>query len=761
MAQLNNSTKFSAPGDQASFSVTVPAVAAGAKLVCVTYGGAVVTAAIGGNNFTKRTTSLSSLEVACQDIVATGGETTVDITLNGPSNIDGVIFEFAAGSLGAFIAGSANADALDAQQQGTTNGLTTTGSAVIFSAFTSIDSNTAAARRWWGLEPLGKVVWNGHNNNVGNEKFWGQIGVSDVAAAGTYTPLSARALGGSYQAASWAYADSSGIPTYSNIYPNAIAAENSLPGSASATWVGVTTNANIAGYTDKVSYAPGETVNFKVDSNNVGFTIEINRVGYYGYLNKGAKRKAVVTGSPAAQSAPTIDSYGGTVCSWSTTATWSIPTTETPGVYIANMRRSDNSAFVASLLFVVRSTVPSSKTNKIMMKTSDFTWHAYNLWGGTSEAGVGLSGYTGRNLYRQAPAGNVNTRAFAVSSDRPMSTAASQSQTSFEDSELPLISFLEANGYDIDYYSCVDIDKDPTIPSKYKLAVSSGHDEYWTLNMMNAFLDARDSGTNLAFFSSNTALWHVRFDPSDTERRKMICYKDSHDQVGYDGTTKYDPVAYTGTWRDSRTNVGGVNNPLRLPESALQGQWFIANGPQQRTMVVTDAYKNVPIWRNTSVAALGVGGSQSLFPNSLGYELDYVKRDEATTPKNIALLNDQDITLTGQAANDNGDSYTGNGTFKFGMSLYRAPSGALVFCAGTWRWSWGVSRLRANDADLNGAIDITMQQATLNLFQDLGVAPATLLGTVSNNDATPLVDPAPAKTAEDYGLSISRWGMTI
>jgi hypothetical protein len=288
-----------------------------------------------------------------------------------------------------------------------------------------------------------------------------------------------------------------------------------------------------------------------------------------------------------------------------------------------------------------------------------------------------------------------------------------------------------------------------------------GHDEYWTPNLWSAFADARDKGTNIMSFSANTALWHVRFDPSDTGRRTMICYKDSHDTVGWDGVTKYDPVEYTGTWRDTRTNIGGVNNPWRQPESELFGQWFIANGPQSLTMVVPDTYKDLPIWRNTAVTSLGSGASQTLFAGSIGYEWDYVKTNEATTPTNLVLLQEQDISITGKAANDDGSNYSGNGTFRYGMSLYLAPSGSMVFGAGTWRWGWGISRYRASSADTNSSIDIVMQQATINLLKDLGMSPAAILTTAQNNDATPLVDPGEARTPEDYGLSVERWGNPI
>ncbi len=56
-------------------------------------------------------------------------------------------------------------------------------------------------------------------------------------------------------------------------------------------------------------------------------------------------------------------------------------------------------------------------------------------------------------------------------------------------------------------------------------------------------------------------------------------------------------------------------------------------------------------------------------------------------------------------------------------AVSRAASGALVFGAGTVQWSWG---LDANHDRGSTAADVRMQQATVNLFADMGVQPATL-----------------------------------
>lgn len=158
--------------------------------------------------------------------------------------------------------------------------------------FTAGDNSGNAGRRFYGLEPLGIQVTNEYiANDASKSTYWSMIGLSDQAAGGTFTVKSSRIIGGGYQNVTWAYENlAPGTPTYTNPYANAIAAENSLPGSHSDVWFGAITNPNIAGYTDSISYSPGDTVNFKVDSANAGFTVEVFRQAYYGYPAFGGKR---------------------------------------------------------------------------------------------------------------------------------------------------------------------------------------------------------------------------------------------------------------------------------------------------------------------------------------------------------------------------------------------------------------------------------------------------------------------------------------
>ena len=74
------------------------------------------------------------------------------------------------------------------------------------------------------------------------------------------------------------------------------------------------------------------------------------------------------------------------------------------------------------------------------------------------------------------------------------------------------------------------------------------------------------------------------------------------------------------------------------------------------------------------------------------------------------------------------------------MTMYRASSGSLVFAAGTVRWTWGLDS--AHD-DLATPTDARMQQATVNLFADMKVQPATLqsglMAAQASADTTPPV----------------------
>jgi hypothetical protein len=111
------------------------------------------------------------------------------------------------------------------------------------------------------------------------------------------------------------------------------------------------------------------------------------------------------------------------------------------------------------------------------------------------------------------------------------------------------------------------------------------------------------------------------------------------------------------------------------------------------------------------------------------------------------------------------DNSFGSGTATHHLTLYRAPSGALVFGAGTVQWSWG---LDANHDNPGTPTDPNMQQATVNLLADMGVQPATLQGglipaTISTDTTPPrstITSPSPG-AAVTAGASVTISGTAV
>ena len=141
--------------------------------------------------------------------------------------------------------------------------------------------------------------------------------------------------------------------------------------------------------------------------------------------------------------------------------------------------------------------------------------------------------------------------------------------------EYPMVRWLEANGYDVSYFTDVDSDRNGTLIKNHQVFMSNGHDEYWSGGQRVNVEAARDAGTNLAFFSGNEIFWKTRWessiDGSGTAYRTLVCYKETHANAVIDPR---DPPTWTGTWRDPRFSPPADGG---RPENALAGTIFMVN----------------------------------------------------------------------------------------------------------------------------------------------------------------------------------------
>jgi N,N-dimethylformamidase beta subunit-like, C-terminal/Domain of unknown function (DUF4082)/Fibronectin type III domain len=502
---------------------------------------------------------------------------------------------------------------------------------------------------------------------------------------------------------------------------NQVACENTKPGLSPGQWeIDGAGDPTIQGFGTAISVNKGETVRFKIKTPASSYRIDILRLGYYN--GDGARRVATgLTPSaslPQSQPACLTKAPTGLIdCgNWAVSASWNVPSTAVSGLYIAHLIRNDTGGD-SHIPFIVRDDASHSDA---VVQTSDATWQAYNTYGGNS-------------LYQcevACPAGDPigYKGAQEVSYNRPFHSAEDDAggRSWLFHAEYPMIRFLEASGYDISYMSNADVHRRGPLLLNHKLFIASGHDEYWSKTMRDNVEGARDAGVNLAFFTGNEIFWKTRWaasiDGSSTQDRTLVSYKD----------TKYnaamDPVEWTGTWRDPRFTTA-------KPENSLTGQFFSVNaGTTQIT--VPAKYKSLRLWRNTAVTSLTSGQSLTLAPSTLGYEWD-VDPDNGSRPAGQFQLSSTTVDVPETFVDYGNVVAPGNATHT--LTMYRAPSGARVFGAGTVQWAWGLD----NYSQPPGTpVDRNMQQATVNLFADMGVQPEQMLtglvrGTASTDNTAP------------------------
>ena len=292
----------------------------------------------------------------------------------------------------------------------------------------------------------------------------------------------------------------------------------------------------VEGYTNQLSYLPGEEIEFHVSSAADQFSLEIARLGAERHV---VFTKADIPGTlhltPAAAS-----SLG---CGWPTTFRLQVPENWKSGYYSGRMQvvMPGGRKSQSELFFVVRSADPGINT-KILLQLSTNTYNAYCNWGGYS-----LYAYNGKD--------KVQGR--RVSFDRPIAGQ-------FANWELPFVQWAEKAGYVLDYAVNSDLEFHPEMLQSYRLVLSVGHDEYWSSPMRDNLEKFIADGGNVAFFSGNSVCWQVR---SENSGRALTCWKQSF---------KDDPLFKSGDYKLLSTLWS--HYLVARPENTLTGVGFLHGG---------------------------------------------------------------------------------------------------------------------------------------------------------------------------------------
>jgi hypothetical protein len=286
--------------------------------------------------------------------------------------------------------------------------------------------------------------------------------------------------------------------------------------------------AQVWGYTDKLSYAPGEVLVLHAMSSAAQVTLDILRDGLVPEL----VQRAVLT----CGFAPTPADCSVSGCGWPERLRLTIPSTWRSGVYILRLTVPGHQS---EHMVVVRAAAPQGLV--VILATG--TWCAYNDWGGSNHY-QGLCGPHGVEFSPQVSLHRPWAKGFTRwPEDAPRIPHASPllsrpryphmdfarakgiskkyASSGWGAFERPFALWAEAQGIPLSFVTQHDLHADPDLLTGVKRAVIVGHDEYWTWEMrdhLDAWLDA---GGQLARFAGNF-FWQTRL--SD-DLATQTCYK--------------------------------------------------------------------------------------------------------------------------------------------------------------------------------------------------------------------------------------------
>jgi hypothetical protein len=421
----------------------------------------------------------------------------------------------------------------------------------------------------------------------------------------------------------------------------------------------------IEGYATQCSVRPGDRLELCVSTRPAArYRIAVYRLGWYG--GRGARLHAVhpAVGDlhgvprevPEPRPGPHVDAAG-----WPVTDTIAVGPEWITGMYLARLilTSGEHAGQDALVPFVVRP--PLGRLARALVQQPVTTAQAYNHWGGKSL-------YTSNSTDAVA--------AVKVTFDRPYpawSVANLNARWPFG-CDYQLVRYLEREGLDVAYTTDVDTHREPWSLAGHRLVVTSGHDEYWTREVRDAFEEALAAGTNLACMGANTAYWQMRFEDSE---RTMVEYR----------WRAEDPEPDRALKTEQFRNLDPPRPECRL--WGVQYQEGLGRPGEPRDYALTRECAGHPWLEDTGFEY------PATLAGLVGYEWDAIQKGCEPAEATVFFHYEHELS----------DAHA---------LVRRDPSGALVFAAGSIQFSWGL-----DDWGWPGHADERLQRFMRNALADL------------------------------------------
>jgi len=369
----------------------------------------------------------------------------------------------------------------------------------------------------------------------------------------------------------------------------------------------------IEGYCSANSVRAGEKLQIMVSTNPVStFKLEIFRTGYYN--GDGARlMRTFESLEGKIQPDPPVGENYVRECNWEPSVEIEIPKDWLSGVYLGKLT-AEKENLQSYVIFIVRDDRPCD----LLFQCSDLTWSAYNRWPTDYSIYTRHQGYSNTGV----PSGTVSfDRPYALFTHPVNKIKKSGGSGEYLPWEFPLAFWMEQHGYDVSYISNIDTHADPDGLLRTKGFISVGHDEYWTLDMYNNVLKARDEGVSLAFFGGNSVLCVVPMLPSsngtpnratrregfflpvsgkipEAVKRKMV------NQQGFEPNMGPDGARLMGARLDTSGKGGGGGRGSGDWTCALPDHWLFAGTGMKKG----DSVKGLVGWEWHGAPAMDLPG---------------------------------------------------------------------------------------------------------------------------------------------------------
>ena len=243
-----------------------------------------------------------------------------------------------------------------------------------------------------------------------------------------------------------------------------------------------------------------------------------------------------------------------------------------------------------------------------------------------------------------------------------------------------MIRFLESNGYDVSYMSGGDVDSHGA-PAAEPQGL---HVQRPRRVLVGQSAGQRRGGARRrrqpGFFSGNEIFWKTRWEPSidgsNTPDRTLITYKETHFNAPID---PHDPATWTGTWARPAVQPAGRWRESRRTRSPASSSWSTRARPTSRCRRIQPAaalaqHRRRRRWPPARRCTLGAGTGRSATSGTTTPTTASGRPDCSTCPRRRSAASRRSRGLRHRPS--------APGTVTHHLTLYQAPSGALVFGAG-------------------------------------------------------------------------------